>query len=110
MRNAQLENVSRHRSTGWAWFTSCLTEREWVRKRKWTFISPAMINTWLPLQRQCSGNAPSIVFCAKSLLPLRNERAVGKDTSQRAASEEGSTWLLPGLKYPRGKAQRDNTP
>jgi len=51
MINAQLENVSRHLSTGWAWFTSCLTEREWMtlRKRKSTFISLAVVNTWLPL-------------------------------------------------------------
>lgn len=51
MINAQLENISRHLSTGWAWVTSCLTEKEWmtVRKRKSTFISLAMVNTWLPL-------------------------------------------------------------
>lgn len=51
MINAQLENVSRQLGTGWAWFTSCLTEREWMtqRKRKSTFISLAVVNTWLPL-------------------------------------------------------------
>lgn len=34
MINAQLENVSRRLSTGWAWFTSCLIEREWMTLRK----------------------------------------------------------------------------
>lgn len=47
---AQLENV-RQLSTGWAWVSSCLTEREWMtlRKRKSTFIYLAVVNTWLSL-------------------------------------------------------------
>lgn len=32
--NAQLENVSSHLSTGWAWCTCCLTESEQINQRK----------------------------------------------------------------------------